>query len=345
MSSESADHRLRDRVAAFLRPIFDPVAALLRRFNRSPLPIFGLVLLTAAGFVTGVLIIRMRAGHDLTTRASDSFDDPAIWFAAWTIAMGFAAAYWFAVFLPSAAWCWQLTRDYRAPMHWLLVLIRMVVSLGSIAIIMGTPGYLLPTSGDVIDLPDHGARVGAIIAIATVAGVPAIFGIIWVYLVVHDPARWSVSLPMATRVATLLRLRDELQRFLVVLGGSIGLAVLTTSIFRKLVLVVHRTEVEAKTFSYPPEIVVLYGLFFSVLIFLVYAPAHAALASRARVLASEVYKINSRTKTTEMADQLKKRAELVTHLGLKSGVMGSFQNGLVIVAPLLASLPTLLLES
>jgi hypothetical protein len=303
---------------------------------------FSVFLLAAVGYIGGFWLTRLGAGDLLTTQRPLSYNDPAIWFHAWTTSIALSTAYWVAIIPPLTVWVVRLRRDFPLPLTWVTRFLYLLTASIALGLIIANPVVLAPSVDTRI--PYQEIRGIFVTLVGVGAGIPAVLGILWVSLAARDDKFWSSGVPGSAYVSNLVKLRQNLQRLLLTLGISIGLGILNTGVLRKFILALRADDVRDGTFAYPPELVVLYGLLFTVVMILVYIPAHSALLNRGRELAERSYPVTDEMNASETIKQIKQQNDFVEQLKLGTSVLGDVQNGLVIFAPVLAGLPTMLLR-
>jgi hypothetical protein len=94
---------------------------------------------------------------------------------------------------------------------------------------------------------------------------------------------------------------------------------------------------------FPVDYVLLYGVFFTLLLALVYVPAYLKLQAAGRAIIADYVPINPRTK--DFAEEYEKRQQLTTLLRLDTSVASSFAAGAAIVTPLVTSLVGVILPT
>ena len=133
-----------------------------------------------------------------------------------------------------------------------------------------------------------------------------------------------------------LRLRGDLRRFLDTAAAIIAAATLSTGGLRAAVVAkVHDAE-------FPPEYVLYYGAFFSLLLALVYAPALLACRATGRRLADALLPLPA-TAPESWAGWHADRGALEALLELDAATSKGMRTGLALIAPLLGSAIGLLL--
>jgi len=106
-----------------------------------------------------------------------------------------------------------------------------------------------------------------LLGLSTVGFSVALLALIGMWLVEASSARFA-SISADAALPAYLRLRDELRRFLAAAAAIIGAATLSTGALRSAILASRPGA------SFPPEYVLYYGGYFSVLLGLAYAPVY-----------------------------------------------------------------------
>lgn len=224
-----------------------------------------------------------------------------------------------------------------------------VVSVGALAVL--AVGFLLPATFGwpdlpLADLPEypltyHRAKIGAIYGVGLlVALMPALgLGLVRARL----RGLFVQGKPSATQVQQFLELRESMQHFLFLAGAFIFLAMLSVGALRNAILAQDPDD-EALAASFPPEYVLLFGVYFSLLLALAYTPVYAGyLQVGGRMRDALVSPTPPAVGVAELKTWQDERADLESVLHLDVGVGESFRAGVVVFAPLAGSLVSLLL--
>ncbi|WP_309888435.1 hypothetical protein [Archangium sp.] len=132
------------------------------------------------------------------------------------------------------------------------------------------------------------------------------------------------------------RLRGRLARFLVFSAVTIGTAALSLGAYRELLLELDPSQVFA------PSRVLGYGIYYTGLLASVYLPTRKTLTDRGEALAAR-FVSSSPAAGTSWKDWSQEQGAVRTWLGLQGTALQDFQQGLSVLAPLLASLSALAL--
>ncbi len=158
----------------------------------------------------------------------------------------------------------------------------------------------------------------------------------------HSGASAHCDLPERKQVLCGLMLaRIKLLALLSAVGSLIGVTVLTTGALRNALLAVKAAD--GKAVEYPIEYVLIYGLFFSALLAAVYAPVYFRLQDASRDYIERVLPLPDAGHYT--SDGYTDRDNLGKLLHIDASVQETFQTGLAIIAPLMATLLSILLPA
>jgi hypothetical protein len=206
-------------------------------------------------------------------------------------------------------------------------------------------------------LDDRGARItilGAIGSLVAMYGVTAIWAIYWKLKAMLQAGNLGLD-----HVHLYLSLQDKLQQLLLIIGSALGLTILTVGAERNAVITWATTPPRCASRSpletfvlgpvscdthFPPEYMLVYGFFFTVLLAVAYAPAQFALADVGRRIRDSAASLDSLT-AQNVAGRQAERTALDELLDLKLGTFGSFRAALAILTPLIGSLTGLLFHT
>jgi hypothetical protein len=159
--------------------------------------------------------------------------------------------------------------------------------------------------------------------------VPGLMGLLLVRAIARHNDEWSET--GLCKVALILRLRTDSRRLLGMLGALLTLLVIATGLRRRAVLAL------APNTHLPSVSVVLYGFIFAALLGLFYATASSAVDARASALVDD-YAALPAPDATDLVKVIERRNALNSLVGLGEGTWRTFQNVVVIAAPLLTAL-------
>jgi hypothetical protein len=300
--------------------------------------------LGALGFAVGLATMRLGVGGRAATRGFTG----TLQFQAWVTIIAFQTALWGAVApglwrTAGQLWRrWQEGPGRRGP-GLLLVGYLALVALIVAGLRSGPPNPAIPAT--------YSSRTLALLLVALVVVLPPVAIGMWL---VHgvlgglgarlaaapvDRASLEVDWPATGRpvFADLLWLRATLQQLLLVAGTIVGTATLASGALRLAVLAASPSA------SFPPEIPILYGGFFTVVLAILYVPAYTSLQRQARALVDACWPVPPSAKPDETWYKSRQNAEAA--LGLAVSVRESFQTGAAILAPLLTSIITVILPA
>ncbi|MFL5926098.1 MAG: hypothetical protein ACJ77E_04100, partial [Gaiellaceae bacterium] len=244
-----------------------------------------------------------------------------------------------AVWPVAIAWLWD---DLRALARgWRRNARELVESLAIVAV-ASWAGLLAASFGPRIPeyLPHHREKLLLISGLGWVAGSIAASGI-WL---LHGEMQELLARPAPgpRELEEVLALRDRLQRFLTVSGSIIGLAILGAGAERNMISA-YTAEFHVKG-GFPIEYVLIFGLFFSALLALVYFPSHLTLLALSARLRDRYAPVPDLDPDGAWIDGWKRRGALEDALSMKVGASGSFKTGVAVLTPLIGSLTGLLLN-
>ncbi len=139
------------------------------------------------------------------------------------------------------------------------------------------------------------------------------------------------------QVAVLVRLQQLLQRLLAAVGSLVALSTLATGAWlapQRSLLAASGQGVPAEL---PPQFVLVFGGFGSLLVALFYVPAATALQRRGQRLCDELFPLAEAEEASAILSLAEDRHKLEQLLGVDRGVIADLQTGLAILGPLLAS--------
>jgi len=184
-------------------------------------------------------------------------------------------------------------------------------------------------------VPRHAVKIGLLTLVGAVVGLIAARGV-WF---VHGGLKQLSAEDLATEKALkiFLALQGDLQRFLTALGAILGLIIVSAGAQRQAVLAY------APATDYDYELVLVYGLFFSILVAAVYLPTHLTLLRVGHRMRDEFFPAVAPT-SPEWEATTAKRDKLGTLLELQVGPLGRFKASAAILTPLIGSLVGLVLK-
>jgi hypothetical protein len=229
---------------------------------------------------------------------------------------------------------WLSLRSFREQpkRDWLDVVVAMIVVLVLLTTFSRRYGSISPLPP--FPLLYHSTKITILLVLDLAAIAPALIGTWLIRAAVQsrfiDRELASDDTDQMTLVKQYLEYRQLLQRYLTVLGAAIGLVTLATGALRNVQIAVGISEDD-----FPLILVLVYGLYYTILIALIYAPTHFALLQAGRKLRDHICPLGSLDTLIEDDNKRKKLDEI---LQLKATTEQSLRTGIAILAPLLTSL-------
>jgi hypothetical protein len=213
-------------------------------------------------------------------------------------------------------------REVAASTVIILVVIVLLVVVGPL--LSSRPEYL----------PRHTVKLGFLTLIGALVGLVAAQGIWLVRGGLNAVAEDTVPERALNQFRSL---QGELQRYLATLGAILGLLVLTTAAQR------HAVLDYAPTANYDFELVLVYGLFFSILIAAVYVPTYLTLAAVGERLRDGFFQPVAPSDAA-WEERTRQRDLFGRMLQLDVGPFGRLRASAAILTPLIGSLVALVLK-
>ena len=209
-------------------------------------------------------------------------------------------------------------------------------------------------SGDTWPLPDHATRVQPLVGFAVLVGVLAIIGIWLAGAALKEISKDRSAVELEGFVA----LRNELNMLLAIAGVIIGLGTLASGLLREAVLATNDITLAAQPPDSQPSIrisdnpttsnidesgyrldipfdaqyVALYGLFFTVLLAVAFAPSFLALRAAGRSLRDHALPLPAPTDAS-FDEVEQRRRSLDDFLQTNLSALASFKAGIAILSP------------
>jgi len=281
------------------------------------------VVLCAVLITAGVLLIDWNASP-----ASEEFVKD-VRFLIWAILICAQSALWAILALP----LWSSVRRLYAESGASRALVRRI-ALPTAVIVVLTAGFVFFYSPAVPSYPFAHHQV-KLLGLSVVGFGVALLALIGMWLVEAASAQLA-SVPHEEALPVYLRLRGDLRRFLGAAAAIIGAATLSTGALRSAILA------NVPGASFPPEYVLYYGGYFSVLIGLAYAPAYLSFREVGHQLLEALLPL-PRDGSSSWADWYANRKALEGLLELDVATSKGLQTGLAIATPFVASAVGLLL--
>jgi hypothetical protein len=291
------------------------------------------MLLFVGGFLAGVAF--MLFPFWLNEASRNFLKQPAAQL--WVEVIGFQVAVWFT--LATSVWTsfrslWRYRIGNERRILWSIVFFLIVlgspVAVTLVARVRGEAAFS--------PLQFHTLKLTLLTLIATTISVPAVLAIFLINAAIRKDL--SEGPPNQPQIRRFLELQGTLQRLRNILGTMIGLAVLALGALRNAVAPTGSAASEAGRL--PVEQVWTYGLFFTVLVALVYVPTYLHLISAGRRIRDELCPFPEAT-AASIASYQQSRKPLDDFLQLQLTATESLKAGVAILAPLAGAVASLLL--
>lgn len=223
--------------------------------------------------------------------------------------------------------------------HRLISISLLVLSAVVLAFIVMSPYlYRLPLDIDENNIlpSNHTQRMQIVYLCTFLVVLPIALGILLVFTAVQDKMD---IIQAAKEDKRLFEIADELtgyrsvlQIFLLVAGIILSLVPLNTAALRQVLIALGG--------GFPIEFVIIYGLFYTFVLILIYSPTHLALTETSRTLRDRMCPINNLSNITDAVDKRRALDELLqTNMGLGQNLKA----GIATLAPLVTALVASLL--
>lgn len=197
-------------------------------------------------------------------------------------------------------------------------------------IAVGLVGIVVPLVTAFMSGPAHiHWRVQPLVAFAILASLPTaavMFG------VRHVALTASPALETGATLALLMALRRLHQRSLAALGSLAGLVILQFG-----ALLAFERSVGSDFGSRPPEYILVFGGFSSLLVALVYVPGWSVLQRCGSELCERLFPVAALDEALAIASAVESRQKIEQALGVNQSLVADMQSGVIILAPLVAS--------
>jgi hypothetical protein len=296
--------------------------------------------LNCAGFFVGLLIMTgdyLAAGRSLGPKNWQFLDSPQA--IVWIFFVAAQFAFWATIVEPLWRWRSRLRLDYR------LRLTREIrLKLVAAVVFFALPGFFLVRIVPDSNLAHHDPKMALVNLIAMVVALVAVTGIWYVRAALEATVagRGPGGRPVHSvqeGIQVLLDLRDDLQRFITLLGAMVALSTLAKGALRQAFLATGGHPAE-----FPSEYVLLQGAYFTGLLALVYLPTFTVLAAIGADLVESAYPLTGHDLDWENLSRWQaNRTSLEELLHLRSGAVENLRASVSILAPAATSVITVLL--
>lgn len=255
----------------------------------------------------------------------------------WALLICAQMTLWFAIFLPLVASLFG-RRAWRRVPTWDVLLKAAALGLFLVWVAKWSGSYKAPFAalGDIH--AGHASKMNFVNAVGFFVAVLAIVGVWATQEALKRLGACGETTPDEGRVKEFLALRSNLESYLLAAGVIIGAATLATGALRQAATAVCASA--AKQFMV--QDVLGYGLGFSLLLALLYAPAHAQLA-RTRAALRDALVPLPKQDGMSWFDWNGERKAVGELLHANAGLFASFAGAVSILTPLLGSLVSLLI--
>jgi hypothetical protein len=273
------------------------------------------------GFAAGVTLIFINFHGSEDSSQFVSHDEAKLWM----ILLALQPAFWAAV----TGYAWTMARHYLPRRRQELK--RTAASVTVIGVLSIGLSFAGPLTGISFHAPLWGAR-WKLQALSAAAGLlvslPSLLGIFGVQASATRHLEASIQ---DSDIEGFIELRDDLNRFLALLGATIGLAVLAAGALRN--------AIRAFNPGAPPpaEIVLAYGGFLTLLLAFAYAPANYTLIRLGLRIREVLLPERPPPKDPGFGEWYATRKNLTELLQLEIGTFQRLQTGVLILSPLLSA--------
>jgi hypothetical protein len=283
-----------------------------------------LLAVAAAGTLIGYWVI-WRAPEATRLTA----DNVKVALRLWAVFIGILSGFGLAAGVIMTVWSWQLLKTFqpRVPrmsaFRWavatvlVLLLVFWLDTRLPAAVVGGQPVHLF-----------HGQIVAINVAGGVIA-IPGLVGFLAARSLAWNDSQWDEE--PRCQILMVVRLRRHLRRLLGAFGLLLTLIVITTAARRQFVLTVRPNAI------YSPEYILLYGLLFAAVLALFHVSATTALDGRCERLLAEYAPVPDPA-AGDISTPLARRRDLAVFLGMGGSWQKSFQDGVIIFAPLFTAL-------
>jgi hypothetical protein len=298
------------------------------------------IALNCLGFFVGLLTMTgdyLVAGSSLEPKNWVFLGSPQAM--VWIFFVAGEFAFWATIFEPLWRWRSRLQRDYGLRMTR-----EIGIKLAAAIVFFALPGFFLVRIVPDSDLAHHDLKMGLANLIAVIVALVAVTGIWYVRAAVEQTFATKCPEARTARsvqegIQAFLDLRDDLQRFITLLGMMVALSTLARGALRQAFLATGGSPEK-----FPSEYVLLQGAYFTGLLALVYIPSFTVLAAVGADILNSVYPIGGPNLDWDNLSRWEaNRKSLEAILKLRSTALDSFRASVSILAPAATSVITVLL--
>jgi hypothetical protein len=302
----------------------------------NPLPIlnlktFPILLLSLLGFSFGIGVILYRAGSTPESQAFTQTDE----FLIWLFLIGLGGVLFFTA--PFILWMdirplWKFERGQEFDLLFSVLLAAILFAFPAVYSRQAVTGPIE------FPLMYHSQKMN----IFYLAGFITVLlpGALAIWLLRRGLAvEFQQVLPEGRSIRISMQYREQLQRFLFILGLGVTLFTLATGALRQALIAANATTADA----FPVNYVLIFGGYYTLLLAILYLPAYGALLEAGR-LVRDTYCPLPEVENPEWDRILAKRKTLEETLQLQMSFQQSLSSGVTILAPLLSGIFSVLRE-
>jgi hypothetical protein len=275
---------------------------------------------TVVGFAAGAALLLINVCGSEDSSQFVSHGEARLWM----ILLALQPAFWAAV----TSYAWTMARHYLPRRRQDLE--RIAASTAIICVLLiGLPFAYRLAQGTVNPLWGWSWKLPALTAAGFfLVGLPSLLGILSVQAFAARNLGASIQ---DSDIEGFVELRDDLNRFLALLGATIGLAVLATGALRNAVLAFNPGV------DLPAETVLAYGGFLTLLVAFAYAPANHTLIRLGLRIRVVLLPERPPPKDPGFGEWYATRKNLTELLQLEIGTFQRLQTAVLILSPLLSA--------
>jgi hypothetical protein len=279
-----------------------------------------IVALALIGYLLALALLLLNVNGASASRTFFRQPETKVWMTVIAAQAGFWAV--------AASYVWPMARPYLP--HGLKELKSSGPAIAMLLILLlGVPLAASFTAGNVNPLWGSGWKTPILSLAAFVAvAIPAFFGILDIWRQCNQRLGMRIE---DEEIEVFLGLREDLNHFLGLLGTVIALAVLAAGLLRKAVLAANPGA------EFPPEAILQYGAFLSLLLAFAYVPANHTLLRLGRKTRDQLLPPRPEPKDTAFRDWYGRRKDLGELLQIDATTFQRLQSGIFILSPLITA--------
>jgi hypothetical protein len=247
----------------------------------------------------------------------------------WAVLIGILSGFGLAAGVIMTVWSWQLLKTFQPGVPRMSAF-RWAVATVLVLLLVFWLDTQLPAAlvgGNPVDLFTR--QIVAINVAGGVIAIPGLVGFLAARSLAWNDSQWDEE--PRCQILMVVRLRRHLRRLLGAFGLLLTLIVVTTAARRQFVLTARPNAIHS------PEYILVYGLLFAAVLALFHVSAATALDGRCERLLAEYAPVPDPA-AEDISAPLARRRDLAVFLGMDGSWQKSFQDGVIIFAPLLTAL-------